>query len=191
VRRGPTMEVSMTKPVAWDSAAVPRESALPDIVWRIAENGTLAGMIGAGVVAVWFFVLDLVTRHMPFYTPSLLGSIVFAGQTPEEITGLSGAAIFAYTGLHGILFLASGLLLAWMFSQFERNPQVGFVLLLLFITFEAILWGVGVSMIPALAGAVGAWAILVANLASAAAMFAFLLRRHPQAMERLRQAWNE
>jgi hypothetical protein len=78
-----------------------------------------------------------------------------------------------------------------MFVQFERNPQVGLILLLLFVTFEAILWGVGVSMIPALAGAVGAWAILVANGASAAAMFVFLLRRHPQAFERLRQAWEE
>jgi Mg2+ and Co2+ transporter CorA len=65
------------------------------------------------------------------------------------------------------------------------------LLLLLFVTFEAILWGVGVSIVPALAGVVGAWAILVANLASAAAMFAFLLRRHPQAMASLRRAWNE
>lgn len=46
-------------------------------------------------------------------------------------------------------------------------------------------------MIPALAGAVGAWAILVANIASATAMFVFLLRRHPQAFERLRQALED
>ena len=116
---------------------------------------------------------------------------MFAGQTAEAVTGQNGAAIFAYTGLHGSLFLCAGTVLAWMFTQFERHPQVGLVLLLLFVTFEAILWGVGVSMIPALAGAVGAWAILVANLASATAMFLFLLGRHPQAMDRLRQAWHE
>jgi hypothetical protein len=181
----------MTKSMTWDSQAAPKQSDLSQLAWRIAENGVLAGMIGAGVVALWFLILDLVTRGMPFYTPSLLGSVLFAGHSPDEVTGLDGAAIFAYTGLHGILFLCAGIVLAWMFSQFERNPQVGMVLLLLFVMFEAILWGVGVSIIPALAGAVGAWAILVANLASASAMFLFLLRRHPQAMERLRQAWNE
>jgi hypothetical protein len=161
------------------------------VIARIAENGILAGMVGAAVVALWFLVLDLVTRGTPFFTPSLLGSIAFAGKQVDEVTGVSGAAVFAYTGLHGLLFLGAGLLLAWMFVQFERNPQVGMLLLLLFVTFEAILWGVGVSIVPALAGVVGAWAILVANLASAAAMFAFLLRRHPQAMASLRRAWNE
>lgn len=161
------------------------------LILRIIENGILAGILGAAVVAVWFLVLDMITRGMPFYTPSLLGSVLFAGVDASEVSGLNGAAIFAYTGLHGILFLCAGTLLAWMFHQFEQNPQVGIILLLLFITFEAIVWGVGVSIVPALAGVVGAWAILVANLASAAAMFLFLLGRHPRAMEKLRQAWNE
>lgn len=181
----------MTESATWDSPAAAKASDLSAIVWRIVENGVLAGTIGASTVAVWFLILDLLTRGMPFYTPSLLGSILFAGRAPDEVTGLDGAAIFAYTGLHGILFLCAGAGLAWVFSQLERNPQLGIVLLLLFATFEAILWGVGVAMIPALAGAVGAWAILVANVTSAVAMFAFLLRRHPQALERLRQAWNE
>ncbi len=181
----------MTQTVTWDSPSVAHRSDLSQTLWSVAENGVVAGMIGASVVALWFLVLDLVTRGLPFFTPSLLGSIIFAGLTAEQVTGLSGAAIFAYTGLHGILFLAAGMALAWMFSQFERNPQAGMVLLLLFALFEAILWGVGVSMIPALAGVVGTWAILIANIASASAMFAFLLRRNPRAMESLRRAWNE
>jgi len=181
----------MVESATWESRANGDGSDLSTLAWRITENGVLAGMLGATVVAVWFLILDLLTRGMPFYTPSLLGSILFAGHTPAEVTGLDGAAIFAYTGLHGILFLCAGIALAWMFEQFERNPQIGLVLLLLFATFEAILWGVGVSMIPALAGAVGAWAILVANVASAAAMFVFLLRRHPRALEHLRQALED
>ena len=181
----------MTRADTWGAAVVTEPPDLSVVIWGIVENGVVAGMIGASVVAAWFLILDLVTRGVPFFTPSLLGSIIFAGLTPEQVTGLSGAAIFAYTGLHGILFLGAGITVAWMFSQFERNPQVGVVLLLLFVTFEAILWGVGVSIIPALAGAVGAWAIVVANVASAVAMFAFLLRRHPHALERLRQAWSE
>ena len=181
----------MVESATWNPPAAPDTPDLSALAWRIAENGVLAGMIGASTVAVWFLILDLLTRGMPFFTPSLLGSILFARATPEDVTGLNGAAIFAYTGLHGILFLCAGTGLAWMFVQFERNPQVGLVLLLLFVTLEAILWGVGVSMIPALAGAVGAWAILVANVASAVTMFVFLLRRHPRALERLRQALED
>jgi hypothetical protein len=181
----------MSRSVTWDSPGLDKSSDLSTVVWRIAENGVLTGMIGASVVAAWFLIVDLLTRGIPFYTPSLLGSIIFAGLTPDEVTGLNGGAIFAYTGLHGILFLGAGTALAWMFLQFERNPQVGLVLLLLFVTFEAILWGVGVSMVPALAGAVGAWAILIANVASATAMFVFLVRRHAGALENLRQAWSE
>jgi hypothetical protein len=181
----------MAESATWHPTAAPETARLSALVWSIAENGVLAGVIGASTVAVWFLILDLVTRGTPFFTPSLLGSILFAHAAPEEVTGLNGAAIFAYTGLHGILFLGAGTLLAWMFAQCERNPQVGLILLLLFATFEAILWGVGVSMIPALAGVVGTWAILVANVASGATMFLFLLRRHPRALERLRQAWED
>jgi hypothetical protein len=180
----------MTHATALDAAGRER-SDLQSLVWQIVENGVLAGMLGATVVAVWFLLLDVITRGQPLYTPSLLGSVAFGGMDASEVTSLNGAAIFAYTGLHGVLFLIAGGLLAWMFTQFERNPQVGLVLLLMFITFEAIVWGVGVSIIPALAGVVGAWAILVANVSSAVAMFTFLLGRHPQAMARLREAWSE
>lgn len=181
----------MTQTMSASAITTPPRGATAALIGRIAENGVLAAMLGATVVAVWFLIIDLMTRGTPFFTPSLLGSIVFAGRDASEVTGVDGAAVFAYTGLHGILFLAAGVILAWMFSQFERNPQVGIVLLLLFVTFEAVLWGVGVSIVPALAGVVGAWAILVANVASAAAMFAFLLRRHPGATESLRRVWQE
>lgn len=177
--------------VAGQARTFERREDTTALLGRVVENGVLAGMLGAAVVAVWFFVLDLALRGMPFFTPSLLGSVIFAGMDPSEVEGLNGPAIFAYTGLHGVLFLCAGVALSWMFSQFERNPQVGMILLLLFVTFEAIVWGLGVSVAPQLAGAVGAWAILVANIASAVAMFAFLLGRHPDAMRRLREAWQE
>jgi len=57
----------MSRSVTWESP-VAEGSDLSALVWRIAENGVLAAIIGAGVVAVWFLVLDLVTRGMPFYT---------------------------------------------------------------------------------------------------------------------------
>ena len=44
----------------------------------VLREGIIAGLIGAAVVAVWFFVYDIARGH-PFRTPTLLGSFVFFG----------------------------------------------------------------------------------------------------------------
>jgi hypothetical protein len=164
-------------------AAPPRSG----VAATILEDGVLAGLIGAVVVAVWFLILDTI-HGTPFYTPSLLGQATFLG---GEFVAVDPIMVFAYTGMHGMLFLLAGVTLAWMVLQFERNPQFGMVLLLLFLLFESILFGLEVTIVPQLVGALGAWAVLVANLTSAVAMFWFLLRRRPEALARLRAAWNE
>lgn len=168
---------------ATDSTPRSRES----VGAAILEDGVLAGLVGAIAVAIWFLVLD-VFHGAPFSTPSLLGSAVFLGE-PVETT--DPIMVFAYTGMHGLLFLLAGVTLAWMVLQFERNPQFGTVLALLFLLFEAIVFGLEVTVVPQLVGAIGAWAVLVANLLSAVAMFWFLLRRRPEAIGRLRAAWDE
>ena len=48
------------------------------------EDGILTGMIGAAVVAIWFLILDTARGQM-FFTPSLLGSVIFLGQSPDQI----------------------------------------------------------------------------------------------------------
>ena len=156
----------------------------------VVEGGVLAGLVGATTVAVWFLVLDFV-RGAPFSTPSLLGRVLFTGQTVESAGEISVPMVFAYTGLHGLLFLIAGVALAWMVAQFERNPQLGMVLLLLFVAFEAILMGLEVSVVPRLVGALGTWTVALANLLSAVVMFWYLLRRHPEAIERMREGWND
>jgi hypothetical protein len=155
----------------------------------ITENGVVAGLIGALVVAAGFFVLD-VLRGQPFHTPSLLGSVLFLGTTVDEVTAVSGIMVFAYTGVHVLLFLAAGVVLAWTVAQVETHPQFGLLLVLLLVIAEAIAFGVEAAIVPQLVGALGAWAVALANVASAAAMIWFLLRRHPGAVERLRAAWN-
>jgi hypothetical protein len=164
-------------------------SGRPERGSRVLEDGILAGIVGATVVAIWFLLLDL-AHGQPFYTPSLLGSALFLGQSVEEVGSVNVVMVFAYTGLHGLLFLVAGALIAWMYSQFEKNPQFGMVLLLIFLLFESVLFGFEVTLVPNLVGALGAWAVALANLFSAFAMFWFLLKRHPEAMSKLRQSWD-
>jgi hypothetical protein len=159
-------------------------------VARVLEDGVLAGTLGAVVVALWFLVLDT-ARGQTFYTPSLLGSVLFLQRGVEQVTTINSLIVFAYTGLHGVLFLLAGLVLAWMFHELEENPQLGIVLLLLFLTFESVLFGFEVAIVPQLVGAVGALAVALANLFAAIAMFWLLLRRRPAVTARLREAWAD
>jgi hypothetical protein len=177
------------------SASTPSTAARSDEGARpraatIIEDGVLSGVLGAVVVAVFFLLLDLV-RGEPLHTPSLLGSVLFLGKSVVEVTSVSATIVFAYTGLHVLLFMFAGVVLAWMVSQFERNPQFGMVLLLIFLLFEAVVFGFEVTVVPALVGELGAWAVGLANLMSAVVMFFYLLRRHPQAISRLRQGLSE
>ncbi|UCE85835.1 MAG: hypothetical protein JSU66_16145 [Deltaproteobacteria bacterium] len=159
-------------------------------VVTILEDGVLSGILGAAVVAAFFLLLDFV-RGEPLHTPSLLGSVLFLGKSVEEVTTVSAMIVFAYTGLHVLVFMFAGAILAWMVSQFEANPQFGMVLLLIFLLFEAVLFGFEVTVVPSLVGELGAWAVGLANLLSAVVMFGYLLRRHPEAMSRLRQGIAE
>ena len=156
----------------------------------ILEEGVLAGMLGAVVVAVWFLILDT-ARGQIFMTPSLLGGVIFMGQSPAEVVAVNPFIVFAYTGLHGVLFLMAGVAVAWLFAFFERNPQFGIILLLLFVLFESILFSVAAAIFPTLLGALGAMAVASGNLLAAVAMFWFLIRRHPAAIAKLRFAWHE
>ena len=156
----------------------------------LAEDGVLAGIIGGLTVAVWFLILDF-ARGQPFLTPSLLGSVLFLGQSVEEAHTVNVIMVFAYTGLHGVLFLLAGTAIAWMVSQFERSPQFGLVFLLIFVMFESVLFGFEVTIVPNLVGALGALSVGVANLLSAVTMFWYLLARRPQAWAHLRESWEE
>jgi len=168
----------------WSPALVRKSSP------SILEDGTLTGVMGAAVVAAWFLVLDTAQGRMLF-TPSLLGSVVFLGQGPEQPVTVNGFVVFAYTGLHLLLFLIAGMVVAWMFSLFEHHPHFGIIILLLFCLFEAILFTFAAVIFPSLMGALGSVAVASGNLLAAFAMFWFLGRRHPAAITRLRLAWHE
>jgi hypothetical protein len=156
----------------------------------VLEDGILTGITGAAVVALWFLILDA-ARGQIFFTPSLLGSVVFLGQSPAEAVAVNPFIVFAYTGLHGVLFLMAGWVIAWLFAVFERNPQFGIILLLLFVLVESILFSFAAAIFPNLVGAIGALAVASGNLFAAVSMFWFLMRRHPSAMTQLRFAWHE
>ena len=157
----------------------------------IAEDGLFAGALGGLTVAVFFLIVD-VLEGRPLFTPSLLGSVLFLGERAEAVSRVDIPMVFAYTGVHFAIFVAVGMAAAFMVSEFETNPPVGVVLLLLFICFEAGFFGVTFGVAPGVIGVLGAWLVGVANLLAAGAMAAYLLWwSHPNAFRSLDRVWEK
>ncbi len=137
----------------------------------------MAGLIGATVVAVWFLFFD-VARGRPFLTPGLLGAAVFQGVSNPAGLEITPALVIGYTILHGLAFVAFGVVAASVMAVSEREPAllVGFVIL--FACFEVFFFGVVGALGKSMLGALVWWAILIGNLLASVAMLWYLLRVH-------------
>jgi hypothetical protein len=145
-------------------------------------NGLITGLIGAGAVALWFLVLDI-ARGRPFFTPAALGSLLFFGaQSPAEVR-VDVGVIAGYTAVHLAAFAIVGIVLEWSAVRIERAPGMWLMALITLIIVEGLFIGTVGGLSGWVLGALGVWAIIIANLAAVAAMGAWLWASHP----RLRQ----
>jgi hypothetical protein len=160
--------------------AVPTTATTPDSA-RLYGEGIIAGVIGAATVALWFFIVDLLSGR-PLYTPTVLGTALFGRGVPlgdVALLPVSLEMVLMFTWVHGLAFAAIGGLAARLLGMAERNPSIGFGILLLFVVFEAG-FTIGAMLLAAPILKALTWpAVLVANLLAAAAMAGYFWRRHP------------
>ena len=155
----------------------------------VLREGIVAGLIGAAVVAVWFFVFDL-ARGRPFVTPGLLGAYVFYGVNTPVGLEPSLAPILGYTVIHGLAFIAFGVMAATIMAVSEREPTlfVGFVVL--FACFEAFFFAALGAFGQSMQGALVWWAVLIGNLLASAGMLWYLFRAHRALPRSLVGSWG-
>jgi hypothetical protein len=155
----------------------------------VLREGIVAGVIGAAVVAIWFFVFDLL-RGRPFLTPTLLGSFVFFGvNTPAGVEPAVGP-ILGYTILHGLAFVAFGVVAATMMAMSEREPSLFIAFVILFAAFEVFFFGVLSIVGRAMQAALVWWAVLIGNLLASIAMLWFFFRAHRALPRSLIGSWG-
>jgi len=143
----------------------------------VLREGVVAGLIGATVVAVWFLIYDLALGQ-PFITPSLLGDMVFHGPNLPVGQAPSVGSVLGYTVIHGLAFIAFGVIASTVMAASEREPAlfVGFVIL--FACFEVFFFAVLGAVGQSQRGALVWWAVLVGNLLASLAMLWYLFRGH-------------
>ncbi len=146
---------------------------------RVVREGVTAGLIGAGSVAAWFLMVDVIAGR-PLYTPAVLGSAAFQGLRDPATVVIEFDSVGAYTATHIFLFILVGLIAAAMASEAKKSPDVLWLLAEFFIVFEIGFYAVvGVVFAPLLAAL--AWVNVAAgNLLAALAMGTYLWRAHPE-----------
>jgi hypothetical protein len=165
-----------------DEPAVSWRAALRE--HRVVREALISGALAALVVALWFFVIDMVQGRM-FFTPAALGSVVLFGARSMEEVQITMATVLGYTGLHVAGFLIAGFVAAALAEASERQPVVLLGVVLLFVTFQTLFLGLLAILATWLVNTLSWWTILVANLLAAATVGGYLLREHPRLREEL------
>jgi hypothetical protein len=148
-----------------------------DRMWR---DGIVAGLLGAGGVAVWFFAVDLIAGR-PFFTPALLGRAMLSvlGRGIEN----HGTVFFvvAYTLLHVIAFTVAGCIGSSLLTASRSVPQVAVGIAFFFTVFEVGFYFFAIFLSERdVLGALAWYQIGAANLVASGLVGGYLLRRHPE-----------
>ncbi|HZY32020.1 MAG TPA: hypothetical protein VFF86_10330 [Candidatus Methylomirabilis sp.] len=168
----------ITPPSAMKSV-LPRSD--PEEISRLYLEGIVAGVIGAATIAIWFLILDTVNGR-PLSTPTVLGTALFRrgeGLGSPESLPISFEMVLLYTWVHGLVFAVIGGVASRLLQLAERNPNLGFGILLLFVVFEFGFLSVATLVEGRILQALAWQAILVGNLLAVAAMAGYFWRRHP------------
>ncbi|MBI4590630.1 MAG: hypothetical protein HY725_17510 [Candidatus Rokubacteria bacterium] len=156
---------------------------------RVIREGIIAGLIGAAAVALWFFLFDL-AKGRPFETPALLGAAVFQGVRTIQELQITAGLVLGYTVLHGIAFVAFGILCAILIAAADREPALVWAFLALFACFEVFFLALDAIFAQSVMSGLVWWAILVANLLASAGMLAYFFLGHRALGGTLLGAWG-
>ncbi len=160
--------------------------ATPPVSWwsvlgqhRMIKEGLISGLIGAGVVALWFLVIDMGSGQ-PFFTPGALGSALFLGSTDLTAVNVSGATVLGYSIVHLGAFIVTGFVAAVIVCYAEDTPPLILAGVMLFVAFEAFFMGLMALAAEFLLGPLAWWAIAVGNLLASVSMGWYLWIKHPK-----------
>jgi hypothetical protein len=150
----------------------------------VLMRGLVTGLIGAAVVAAWFFILDF-AAGVPLATPAALGAgLLFGAAGPAEVV-ISFGLVATYTVVHVAAFAVAGLVLVALAEQVERTPAMVLVVALAGIVLEALVFATLAVGAEWVMGTLGWWSLAIANVLAIVAMGWQVWRTHPNLRDRL------
>jgi hypothetical protein len=151
----------------------------------IIKDGVLVGLLGAGVVALWFLIVDSVVGR-PLFTPGALGSALLYGATGPDAVVVSAGSVIGYTLFHLAAFILFGLVVSALVAQTEKYPPLVFGLIILLVVFETFFVFMAAMLGAWILEALAWWSVLLGNVLAAVAIGAFIWKTHPTLRQQLR-----
>jgi hypothetical protein len=146
--------------------------------YPLLNRGLMTGLVGAAVVAVWFFILD-VMAGAPFTTPVALGSALLFGASNADSAALNLGVVAAYTIVHVVAFAITGVIFVAVAEQIERTPSFLLLALLTAIVLEAVVVASLALGAQWVLGTLGIWSVCVGNLLAVVSMGWYVWQTHP------------
>ena len=143
------------------------------------------GVLGGSAVALFFLIADLLDAQ-PFFTPSLIGSVMFHGVAAEDVAKVRLDTVAYFSIVHIAAFTALGGAISMLVREVElrsRHPVV--VLAVLFAVIEAAFFVVAPLAMPGVIARLGMARVAAANLLAAGTMALFFMLSHRT------EAWNK
>lgn len=147
--------------------------------------------IGASAVALFFLAIDSI-QGQPFFTPSLLGAVMFQGAEAASVSDVRLDMVAYYSAIHMLAFGLLGGLLAFLVHEVELHAKHPVqIFLLFFLVFEGGFLVASHLFMPGVNEVLGYFRIFLANLFAAGVMAAFLYQSHTDdAWQRFKHAAN-
>lgn len=146
-----------------------------------------AAAIGGSAVALFFLVVDTLAGR-PFFTPSLLGTVLFLGVPAEAATEIRLDMVARYTVVHFVVFGAVGVALTFIVHHVERHvahPLFALTASFAFVELGSV--GGAAIFLPGVMGGLGPVWVALANLLAAVSMgLFFVYARRPDLWVRLK-----
>ena len=164
-----------------------RERTKPTVLADVMYDAFYSAAVGGAALGLFFLVVDS-ARGRPFFTPSLMGSVLFLGVAADTVTEVRLDMVAFFTMIHFAIFGAVGLVLSILVHEVEvhsRHPRdlIG----ALFLVLEGGFLISANLFMPGAVSAIGFGRIVIGNLVTAVAMALFLMRSHnPAAWRRLK-----
>ena len=143
------------------------------------REGLIAGLLGALMVAAWYFAVDL-GRGEILYTPNVLGQVFVQGDTIPTTRSVAPQAVVQYSLLHFGVFIVVGLALAGLTHLAIRNPALRMAVWLGLVTGFLFFLGFLYMLHRLTDQAFPIWTSVGASLLGLGSMGLYLWRRHPQ-----------
>ncbi|MDP3937024.1 MAG: hypothetical protein Q8R92_02680 [Deltaproteobacteria bacterium] len=158
---------------------------------QLITEGLISGAIGYAAVVLFFLILNLFAGRSPFFTAALLGQAFFYGlNDPADVVVWAGPVI-AYNGLHLIIFLALGVLAAWLAALAERGPEFWYISILVFLFIIFHVYGALLLLTEPFRSVFPVWQSFAAGTLASVGMGSFLVWARPELRRELQEYREE